>query len=349
MSRRLTLPLLCATLVLTAACSDTTGDNGASTSSGATTASTRQSTEGANPGSAAALEDAFVNVVAKVRPSVVEISTGSGLGSGVVYDGRGNIVTNAHVVGNATAFRVSLIDGRTLDATLVGSYPQNDLAVVKVASADGLTAGTFGDSAAVKVGQITLAIGNPLGLESSVTQGIVSFTGRTVAEGGVVLPAMIQTSAPINPGNSGGALVDLNGDVIGIPTLAAVNPELGAAPGIGFAIPSNTVKLIADQLITTGRVTNSGRAALGISGTTVVSRTGQPAGVLVRTVQDGKAAAQAGIRTGDIITAVNGKPTRTLEDLQTVLAGLAPGQEATVDVTQPAGGKQTHRVTLSTL
>jgi S1-C subfamily serine protease len=160
---------------------------------------------------------------------------------------------------------------------------------------------------------------------------------------------MIQTSAPINPGNSGGALVDLKGDVMGIPTLAAVNPDTGAAPGIRFAIPSNTVKLIADQLIATGRVTNSGRAALGISGTTVVTRTGQPAGVLVRTVQDGKPAAGAGIKAGDVITAINGKPTPTLDDLQTVLAGLSPGQEVTVDVTHPDNTKQSYKLTLSTL
>jgi len=315
------------------------------------TATTRQSSGSAEgTGAAATLEDAFVNIVARVRPSVVEISTGSGLGSGVIYDAKGDIVTNAHVVGDATRFKVSLVDGRTLDGTLVGSYPANDLAVVKVADSSGLTPGGFADSAAVKVGQIALAIGNPLGLESSVTDGVVSSTGRTVSEGGgVVLPSMIQTSAPINPGNSGGALVDLKGDVMGIPTLAAVNPDTGAAPGIGFAIPSNTVKLIADQLIATGKVTNSGRAAIGISGTTVVSRTGQPAGVLVRSVQDGKPAATAGIKAGDVITAINGKPTATLDDLQTVLAGLAPGQEATVDVTHADGTKQSYKVTLTTL
>ena len=344
--------LLAVLLALTlGACSSSSGTkNAATTVPTATTRQTGPAGQGSEGGVAASLEDAFVNVVAKVRPSVVEVATGSGLGSGVVYDTKGNIVTNAHVVGDATRFKVSLVDGRTLDGTLVGSYPPNDLAVVKVSSSDGLTPAAFADSAAVKVGQIALAIGNPLGLESSVTDGVVSSTGRTVSEGdGVVLPSMIQTSAPINPGNSGGALVDLNGAVMGIPTLAAVSPDLAQAPGIGFAIPSNTVKLIADQLIATGKVTNSGRAALGISGSTVVNRSGQAAGVLVRSVQDGRPAASAGIKPGDVITAINGKPTPTLDDLQTVLAGLAPGQEATVDVTHPDGSKQSYKLTLGSL
>jgi S1-C subfamily serine protease len=206
-------------------------------------------------------------------------------------------------------------DGRTLKGTLVGTYVPDDLAVIKVSDGN-LPAATFADSSQVQAGDVVLAIGNPLGLASSVTDGIASATGRTVSEGGgVVLPSTIQTSAPINPGNSGGGLVDLNGHVIGIPTLAAVDPQLGggAAPGIGFAIPSNTVKLIADQLIASGRVTNSGRAALGLSGTTVTTLGGQPVGVLVRS--SAQAAKAAGIQAGDIITAVNGKPTPTLERL----------------------------------
>jgi S1-C subfamily serine protease len=303
-------------------------------------------------GSAASLQDTFINVIARVRPSVVEISTSTGLGSGIVYDDKGDIVTNAHVVGSETRFQVGLVDGKTLDGTLVGAYAPDDLAVVKVTGASGLSPAKFADSSQVKVGEVTLAIGNPLGLASSVSDGIVSSTGRTVSEGGgVVLPSTIQTSAPINPGNSGGALVDLNGDVIGIPTLAAVDPELGgsAAPGIGFAIPSNTVKLIADQLIGSGKVTNSGRAALGISAVTATTFGGQPVGVLVRSVVKGQGADAAGIKAGDIITAVNGKPTATLDDLQTVLAGLGSGQTANVDVLHPDGSKQTYKVTLGTL
>jgi S1-C subfamily serine protease len=161
-----------------------------------------------------------------------------------------------------------------------------------------------------------LAIGNPLGLSSSVTNGIVSATGRTVSEGsGVVLPSTIQTSAAINPGNSGGGLVGVDGRVIGIPTLAATDPELGgSAPGIGFAIPSNTVKLIAGQLIATGKVTNSDRASLGITGATVSTTADQPVGVLVRDVR--APASGVGIRAGDVITAVNRRATPTLTDLR---------------------------------
>jgi S1-C subfamily serine protease len=348
--RAVTAALTALALVLAAACSDS-GDRG-QPGSGAQGASVAGGGSGSGDGSvAASLQSDFVRVVQKVRPSVVEISQSSGLGSGIVYDDKGTIVTNAHVVGNATQFKVTFVDGRTVDATLVGSYPPDDIAVVRVRSDDKLAPATFADSSKVAVGQIAMAIGNPLGLASSVTEGIVSSTGRTVSEGGgVVLPSTIQTSAPINPGNSGGALVGLDATVIGIPTLAATVPELGgAAPGIGFAIPSNRAKFIADQLVASGTVTNSGRAALGISAATVASRSGEPLGVLVRGVQPGGAAEAAGIAPGDIITAINEKPTPTLEALGTVLADLKPGDGATVTVLRPDGAKQSVRVTLGNL
>lgn len=150
-------------------------------------------------------------------------------------------------------------DGRKLDGTLAGTYPEGDLAVVHVTGAD-LRPATFGDSSKLDVGDIVLALGSPLGLQSSVTQGIISALGRSVPESAsVTLPDVIQTSAEINPGNSGGALVDLAGDVVGIPTLAALDPQLGdtAAAGIGFAIPSNVVVDIAGQLIASGHVTTA--------------------------------------------------------------------------------------------
>ena len=346
-NRRITALGLIAALSLTiGACTDRTSD---------TTPPTAASSENDSGGDGASTEaergqSDFVDVVGRVRPSVVEISTGSGLGSGVAYDDKGNIVTNAHVVGNATDVQVTTVDGRTLRGTVVGAFPPDDLAVVRVSGSGAPPAGKFGDSSKVKVGQIVLAIGNPLGLESSVTEGIVSSTGRTVPAGdGVVLPSTIQTSAPINPGNSGGALVDLDSQVIGIPTLAAVNPELGAAPGIGFAVPSNTVKRIADQIIANGTVTDSGRAALGVTGTNVMTPVGDPIGVLVRGVQGQRAADQAGIRPGDIITAVDGKPTRTMEALQAVLADLAVGQRVNVDVIRSDGRKEAVQVTLGSL
>ena len=199
----------------------------------------------------AALQQQFLDVVRRVSPQVVQIQTQRGLGSGVVYDREGDIVTNAHVAGTAKRLLVTLPGGKREQATLVGSDPSNDLAVIRLSSSTPAPA-TFGDSAGVHSGDIVFAIGNPLGLRSSVTQGIVSSINRKVSEGnGVTLANAIQTSAEINPGNSGGALVDLSGTVIGIPTLAALDPEFGGnqAPGIGFAINSDTVRRVAGRLI----------------------------------------------------------------------------------------------------
>jgi putative serine protease PepD len=195
------------------------------------------------------LQQQLVEVVKAVSPVVVQIQTDRGLGSGVVLDDRGDVVTNAHVVDGATRFVVTLSSGGRHPATLAGTDRKHDLSVVRIAGASP-NAATFADSSQVQVGDFSLAIGNPLGLRSSVTQGIVSSVDRKVSEGsGVTLAPAIQTSAEINPGNSGGALVDLSGRVIGIPTLTAVDPQIGgAAPGIGFAIPSNTVDRIATRL-----------------------------------------------------------------------------------------------------
>lgn len=305
---------------------------------------------GANA-SAAALQDAFVKVVAKVRPQVVQISTGSGLGSGVIYDAAGDVVTNAHVVGSATSFVVQLVDGQQTNARLVGVYVPDDLAVIKLIGAKNLSAASFADSDAIQVGDIVFAVGNPLGLSSSVTDGIVSYNGRPVSEGnGVVLPSTIQTSAPINPGNSGGALVDLDGQVIGIPTLAAADEQVGgAAAGIGFAVPSNTVKLIASQLISSGRVTRSDRAALDISAVDGIDRSGRPVGAVVVRVTAGGSADLAGIKAGELITAIAGKTVSSLADLQTVLAQLTPGERVTVAVVNPDGTKRSVSATLSQL
>jgi S1-C subfamily serine protease len=270
----------------------------------------------------------------------------------VVFDADGSIVTNAHVVGKSTQFHVTLSDGRMLGATLVGVYAPDDLAVIKVSGSGMPSPATFADSSKVQTGDVVLAIGNPLGLSSSVTDGIVSDTGRTVDEGeGVVLPSTIQTSAPINPGNSGGALVGLDGSVIGIPTLGADDPQEGggAAPGIGFAIPSSTVTLIASQLVQTGRVTDSGRAALGIEGTTATDRAGNPIGVLVRTTVPNQAAADAGIAVGSIITAVAEHPTPDAETLAEVLAGLSPNAHVPVSLASRTAANQTVDVVLMDL
>jgi putative serine protease PepD len=294
------------------------------------------------PTTASTLQNDFVNVYRKVAPSVVQITTSEGLGSGIVFDGNGHIVTNAHVVGTAKTFTVTTSAGHQLKATLVGTFPTDDLAVIKVSSASGLRPAAFADSSKLRVGDIAMAIGNPLGLSSSVTQGIVSALGRSSSEGGgVTLPNTIQTSAPINPGNSGGALADIQGRVIGVPTLAASDPQLGgAAAGIGFAIPSNTGKDIAGQIVKNGKVVNSHRAYLGIN----IGDTGN--GVYVGAVTAGSPAAKAGIKTGDVIVAVAGQATPTSDQLGTVLAGHQPGQTVKIKLVRQSGSSTTVNVTL---
>src|SRR2546429_4306070 len=291
-------------------------------------------------GGPANLQQQYERVVASVLPSVVQITTSQGLGSGVVFDRQGDIVTNAHVVGTAKNVHVRLSStSRTLAAKVLGVFAPDDLAVIRVPNPPtAMRPATFGRSSEVRVGENVLAMGNPLGLTGTVTDGIVSATGRTVSDGegsSAVLISTIQTSAAINPGNSGGALVSLSGQVIGIPTLAASDPQMGgAAVGIGFAIPSDTVTRIAPQLIATGKVTNPGRAAPAVTAETVAKAGGQPAGVGVVSVMKGGPAAQAGIRAGDVIHAVNGQPTNSVTELQSVLAGLKLGDQVRVRLTR---------------
>lgn len=305
---------------------------------------------------AARVQDQYQRVIRQVLPSVVQIETDDGEGSGVVYDTAGHIVTNAHVVAGSRRIEVTPAGGGSaLPGEVVGSFIPDDLAVVKV-DGGGLPPAAFGDSAKARVGQIVLALGNPLGLSGSVTQGIVSATGRSVTTAaggdfpGSTIADALQTSAAINPGNSGGALVTLNGQVIGVPTAAARSPQGGAAPGIGFATPSNTVKRIVPQLIRHGRVTDSGRAALGVTVRTVVDlRTGEPAGVGVVSVTRGGGAERGGIEPGDVIVAVNGVSTPTQDALSQVLAGLKPGDVAKVTVRSDGGEERTVEVTLGEL
>ncbi|NUS17276.1 MAG: PDZ domain-containing protein [Streptomyces sp.] len=345
---RSTLLLACAATVLAAAtASCSSGGGGGRSAVGDATAAVAAA-------SGNDLQTAYENTVKSVLPSVVQITTKQELGSGVVYDDKGDIVTNAHVIGNATTFQVSLATGGSpLSAKLVSSFPANDLAVIKLTSPPkDLKPATFGDSSKVAVGQIVLAMGNPLGLSSSVTQGIVSATDRTVSESaagggtGATIPDMVQTSAAINPGNSGGALVNLDNQVIGIPTLAATDPQLGSgsAPGIGFAIPASAVKRIADQIIENGKVTNSGRAALDVTVRGVV----QPAGVAIVSVTSGGAADKAGLRAGDVITGIAGTPITTVQSLTAVLAELKPGQKVKVTYVRD-GSTKTTEVTLASL
>jgi putative serine protease PepD len=209
-------------------------------------------TPAATPGSGtlAQLQGELRQLVASVLPSVVEIDSNGTVGSGVVVDARGDIVTNAHVVGADSNFTVTASNGHSYQASLVGADPASDLALIKVSSPDGnLRPATFGDSSQVRVGDVVVAIGSPLGLTDSVSQGIVSAIGRSQPENqGVVLSNLIQTTATLNPGNSGGALVDVNGHVIGVSVLSAGSGRTGGATSIGFAIPSSQVLKVAKQL-----------------------------------------------------------------------------------------------------
>jgi S1-C subfamily serine protease len=315
---------------------------------GFTTARAKQTTAAATlPGSAGALalQNDFVSVVHKVLPSVVQIETSSGLGSGIIFDTKGDIVTNDHVVGTATTFKVTTSNGVQTTGKLVGTFEDDDLAVIKI-PAGGLKPASFADSNALDVGDLAIAIGNPLGLTSSVTEGIVSALGRSEQEdSGVTLVDTIQTSAAINPGNSGGALVNLYGRVIGIPTLAATDTELGTtASGIGFAIPSNTVTDIASQIIKYGHVVDSHRPYLGVE----IADTMGSNGVYVSAVTAGGPADKAGIKVGNAIVAINGSATPTTSDLSSVVANLKPGQTVNVKVAHQDGTTATLTLTIGT-
>jgi S1-C subfamily serine protease len=287
-------------------------------------------------------------VLAKVRPAVVQINvvtaSGQGLGSGVIIDRRGYIVTNHHVVDGAQRLEVVLYDGTKLPAQLVGTDPADDLTVVKVTPPKtGLIVATLGDSSKLRVGQEVLAIGNPLGITQTVTNGIISAMGRTVSEGrnGATIPDAIQTDAPINPGNSGGALVDLQGNVIGIPTLSAIDPQFKTPTnGVGFAIPSNRVQFIMPQLIETGKVTHTRRAALGVTVTSVDAQLSAQDnlavdhGALIVSVASGGAAAQAGLQPRDVIVQVDDRAITDGPTLGDALVSKNPGETVSVQISR---------------
>ncbi|MFE5732001.1 S1C family serine protease [Streptomyces sp. NPDC056528] len=325
-----------------------------SCSSAGDAAGPERSTRAAVPHPANELEDDYRAVIKDVLPSVVQIDAANSLGSGVVYDAKGHVVTNAHVVGQEKSFKVTAATGgQPVTARLVASYPEQDLAVIRLETVpQGLKAARFGDSSTVDMGQIVLAMGSPLGLSGSVTQGIVSATGRTVSEGragggtGATIGNMVQTSAAINPGNSGGALVNLDGEVVGIPTLAASDPELGggSAPGIGFAIPASMVRTVADQIVKDGKVTDSGRAALNITGRTVLDDDYEPAGVAVVEAPANGAAGKAGLKPGDVITRLGDADVTTITSLSEALASRKPGEKVAVTYTRGTETEKTEVV-----
>jgi S1-C subfamily serine protease len=304
-------------------------------------------------------------VTQKVKPAVVQITNQqvqfdqfsnqeydipAGVGSGVIYDNQGHILTNNHVVEGASQLLVSLPDGRSLPAKLIGADPQTDLAVVQI-SGNNLPVAPLGDSGRLQVGDWVVAIGNALALPGgpTVTAGVVSALDRTVQEPGDTtgngfqtsqgpfLFDVIQTSAPINPGNSGGPLLTLAGQVIGINTLVAGQAEPGvSAQGIGFAISIDAAKPIADQLVATGHVVHT---YLGVSYVTMnpavaaqLSVTPDTMGVAVVQVLQGSPAAQAGLQRRDVITAIDGKALQDDTVLQQTLALHKPGDTVTLTV-----------------
>jgi serine protease DegQ len=251
------------------------------------------------------------------------------LGSGVIVNAGGFIVTNAHVVDAAAQIEVALSDGRRAPATVVGSDPDTDLAVIK-ADLGNLPAISIGDTSKVRVGDVVLAIGNPFGVGQTVTQGIVSALARTQV-GISDYQFFVQTDAAINPGNSGGALIDIQGNLIGINTV--IFSRSGGSQGIGFAIPAETVRQVMDQLIAYGKVV---RGWLGVE-TQDLTRTlaesfgiGPAGGALIAGVVRGGPAEEGGIRPGDVVVAIEGKPVGDSSALLNVVAALKPGSSAAV-------------------
>jgi S1-C subfamily serine protease len=267
--------------------------------------------------------------VERIVPSVLKIDVTvpgrgrqperAGGGSGFVFTPDGFALTNSHVIRGASSISVSIADGRRVAATLVGDDPHTDLAVVRL-DAPSLTPATFGDSQAIRPGQIAVAIGNPYGFQATVTAGVVSALGRSLpARSGRLIEDVIQTDAALNPGNSGGPLVNSHGEVIGVNTAI-----IQAAQGIAFAIASNTAKLIAARLIRDGRVR---RSYVGIAGQTVpllrrvvryFSLTTETA-VFVVSLEHGSPAERAGLREGDLIIAFGELPVRGIDDLLRLL------------------------------
>ena len=322
-----------------------------------------------------ALEDAFSAVADRATPAVVNVSTvgarvsngdddryreffgdelyeryfgrrpredGRTSGSGVIVDPKGYILTNNHVIENAREITVRLSDSRKFSATLVGRDPKTDLAVLKVQASAALPTAELADSDRLRVGQWAIAIGNPFGLDRTVTVGIISATARTRV-GVATYENFIQTDASINPGNSGGPLLNVDGKVIGINTAIVASGQ-----GIGFSIPINEAKAVMAQLIAKGRVV---RGWLGVAIQDITDELAssfgvrEREGVLVADVMKGGPAETAGLRAGDVVVEVNGVRVREVPDLQRRVAGLAPGERVRIVVVRD-GARQPATVTI---
>jgi len=258
-------------------------------------------------------------------------------GSGFVYDANGHVVTNAPVVENATSIQVRFANGKTYDATVVGTDPSTDLAVIDVdAPSSAFHPVTLGDSSALEVGQEVVAIGSPFGLENTVTSGIVSALDRSMqAPNGYTINGAIQTDAAINHGNSGGPLLDLHGREIGVNS--QIESDSGGSDGVGFAVPSNTVKSIVSQLVVGGTVQH---AYLGVGLTQPQSGT---AGARVSEVRSGAPAAAAGLEAGDVITSVDGSSVASVQALQSAIDTRKPGDSVKLGYVRDGA---THTVTV---
>ncbi len=335
----------------------------------------------ASPGSTAPtgnFQDAIRQVAEKVKPAVVQVTNeqanpftqfGSssqavpvGVGSGIIYDNQGHILTNAHVVDGAQSLLVSLPDGRSFNAKLIGSDTQTDLAVIQI-SGSNLPVAQLGDSSQLQVGDWVVAIGNALALPGgpTVTAGVVSALGRTIQEpsnsqgsaAGPFLFDLIQTDAAINPGNSGGPLVNLNGQVVGINTLAAGTAGASGvqAEGIGFAISISTAKPIADQLVATGKVIHPymgiGYVPLNPAIATQLGTNATQGAVIVQVVP-GSPAADAGLQTQDVITEIDGTSLTGESTLAQIVQSHKPGD--TLDLTVMRGSQTLQvKITLGTM
>jgi S1-C subfamily serine protease len=322
------------------------------------------------PGSIAA-------VAQSVGPAVVSVRTDQGLGSGVIYDPSGLILTNAHVIQGAQSITIGMVDGRHFSGNVVGADTGFDVAVLKIDGSN-LPVATLGDSAGLQVGDTVAAIGNPFGFDHTLTSGVVSALNRPVSEGqGSYNQPMIQTDAAINPGNSGGPLLDMNGQVMGITTLVAT-PQGFPAQGLGFAVPVDTAKRVADQLVQSGKVTNSGQPYLGIAladinrpdatpgfpsepgfpglpglpgtpggggrrGQQPAPRPTAPSGVdhgaLVTDIQSGGPSASAGLQTGDVIVNFDNYDIYNPDELLQRLVLHKPGDQVQVSIIR--NGQQT--------
>ena len=281
-----------------------------------------------------AYSEAVVSVVEAVGPSVVSVRTngpagrrgGAGAGSGVIIASDGYVLTNSHVVHGARELEVSLTDGRRFSASLIGDDPGTDLAVIRVA-APSLPSARFGQSASLRVGQLVIAIGNPFGFESTVSAGVVSALGRSLrSTTGRLIDNIIQTDVALNPGNSGGPLVDSRGHVVGINSAV-----FAMAQGISFAVPIDTATWVVPQLLARGRVS---RAYLGFGGQSRpldrrlarALELPNTRAVEIVSVEPASPAARAGLRTGDLVVAIDAHPVQTVDDVHRLLVTWPIGE-----------------------